>query len=453
MNGIDNQAMDIDLSDIHTQEDDDSDDDSIVVLDVGGRKFKTWRSTLQRIPNTRLAMLNHESKYYNRETGEYFFDRSADCFEYILNFYRTGELHVPFSQCGWSVKLELDFWGINWTDVKRCCWIHFNQTINNKTTLETFDRRVNKPFPDQVTMCNKIWLILDYPASTKPAMVYSILSNLVILASVVIMVVSSYASMRRNPADDELAEFYGINVTQLVANRTKYPLPPGITFRTNKVLIAEYVCLTFFAVEFILRFGSCPNKQRFIVFPLNIIDFFAIVPPIILGIMILAVPNLRFNSTFQRCFRAFEVIRVFRLFRIMRNYRAFRVIMFSLKRALPEIVLLLVVLWIGVIIFGCLIYYAEDQSRFADIFVGMWWALVTITTVGYGDLYPITSFGYCVGSLCAVTSILALSISVTGIVNTFSLYYEHSQTETNAAEVIDREQRERSPYILYLMDV
>uniref|UniRef100_A0A674ECD8 BTB domain-containing protein n=1 Tax=Salmo trutta TaxID=8032 RepID=A0A674ECD8_SALTR len=74
--------------------------DELIVLNVSGRRFETWRNTLDRYPDTLLGSSEKEF-FYNEETKEYFFDRDADVFRAVLNFYRTGKLHYPRSD-GWK---------------------------------------------------------------------------------------------------------------------------------------------------------------------------------------------------------------------------------------------------------------------------------------------------------------------------------------------------------------
>ena len=84
-----------------------------VVINVGGQRFTTLKSTLQNIPNTRLSRLSEQGVFFDRTNKEYFFDRNPRCFESILDFYRTGNLHFMHGLCGPSIKQELEFWQIN----------------------------------------------------------------------------------------------------------------------------------------------------------------------------------------------------------------------------------------------------------------------------------------------------------------------------------------------------
>ena len=89
---------------------------------------------------------------------------------------------------------------------------------------------------------------------------------------------------------------------------------------------------------------------------------------------------------------------------------------------------------ISVLIFACLIYYAEmveedPKNDFKNIPLGFWWAVVTMTTLGYGDMIPRTGLGYLVGGLCALSGVLVIALPVPVIVNNFALYYSHAQAK------------------------
>lgn len=110
-----------------------------VIINVGGTRFETYRSTLKNIPDTRLAWIT-ESKADNPDydplSGEYFFDRHPSMFLMILNYYRTGKLHTPSDVCGPAFEEELLFWGIDEKQVESCCWGSYSQHRDAQHTLE-----------------------------------------------------------------------------------------------------------------------------------------------------------------------------------------------------------------------------------------------------------------------------------------------------------------------------
>lgn len=96
--------------------------DPKIVIDVGGTIFMTFKSTLERLPNSRLAKLSSSDPEYDPESKQYFFDRNPRIFGHILDLYRTGELHIPHCLCGPYVKQEIKFWGLDEGYISDCCW-------------------------------------------------------------------------------------------------------------------------------------------------------------------------------------------------------------------------------------------------------------------------------------------------------------------------------------------
>ncbi|KIH61171.1 K+ channel tetramerization domain protein, partial [Ancylostoma duodenale] len=85
--------------------------DEKLSINISGRKFETWKNTLEKFPETLLGS-NEKEFFYDEDTGEYFFDRDPDIFRHILTFYRTGKLHYPRHECLVAYDEELSFFGI-----------------------------------------------------------------------------------------------------------------------------------------------------------------------------------------------------------------------------------------------------------------------------------------------------------------------------------------------------
>jgi potassium voltage-gated channel Shaw-related subfamily C protein len=89
------------------------DGENRIILNVGGFRFETYRTTLKKIPATRLSRLTEALANYDPILNEYFFDRHPGVFAQILNYYRTGKLHYPTNVCGPLFEEELEFWGLD----------------------------------------------------------------------------------------------------------------------------------------------------------------------------------------------------------------------------------------------------------------------------------------------------------------------------------------------------
>lgn len=187
---------------------------------------------------------------------------------------------------------------------------------------------------------------------------------------------------------------------------------------------ADIICVAWFTLEFVIRLIFCPKKLQFFKKPMNWIDFGAIVPFYL---------NLFISQSDIKTMvvlRVVRLIRIFRIFKLSRHSYGLQILGHTLKSSFSELFLLAFFLSIGVVIFSSIIYYAEKDrpsTKFTTIPASFWWAVVTMTTLGYGDMTPETWEGKIVGSFCAISGVLMIALPVPVIVSNFSLYYSHAK--------------------------
>ena len=197
------------------------------------------------------------------------------------------------------------------------------------------------------------------------------------------------------------------------------------------LIYLDYICIAYFTLEFFVRVLFCPDKIQFFKALLNWVDLLSILPFYFEEIITTIEENLE-SSAFVQFLDSMRLIRIFRILKLTRHFSGLKIIGHTVRASAKELALLIMFLLISVLIFACLIYYAEslkehDKNSFKTIPVGFWWALVTMTTLGYGDMFPRTGPGYLVGAMCALAGVLVLALPVPIIVNNFSLYYSHAQ--------------------------
>ena len=181
--------------------------------------------------------------------------------------------------------------------------------------------------------------------------------------------------------------------------------------------ISEWMIVGIFTVEYLIYIYLAKNKKRYIFSLFGIVDLLAILPAYLVLFTPLFAPLIGL-----RVLRVLRVIRLLRLFRILKllRYNRSRVD----KNALAYIhwynlEIYFFVLFSVMVIAGTFIYLAESRvvgTPFVDIPAGMWWAIVTITTVGYGDMVPQTFLGRIVAGMTMITglALFALLVSVMG---------------------------------------
>lgn len=190
--------------------------------------------------------------------------------------------------------------------------------------------------------------------------------------------------------------------------------------------LRSYFRLALFQIQ--VRFISSPNKCDFIKSSVNIIDYIATLSFYIDLVL------QRFASHLENAdiLEFFSIIRIMRLFKLTRHSSGLKILIQTFRASAKELTLLVFFLVLGIVIFASLVYYAEriqtnPHNDFNSIPLGLWWALVTMTTVGYGDMVPKTYIGMFVGALCALAGVLTIALPVPVIVSNFAMYYSHTQ--------------------------
>lgn len=201
---------------------------------------------------------------------------------------------------------------------------------------------------------------------------------------------------------------------------------------TDPFFVVETLCIIWFSFELLVRFFACPSKATFSKNIMNIIDIVAIIPYFItLGTELAERQGNGQQAMSLAILRVIRLVRVFRIFKLSRHSKGLQILGQTLKASMRELGLLIFFLFIGVILFSSAVYFAEaddPSSGFSSIPDAFWWAVVTMTTVGYGDMHPITIGGKIVGSLCAIAGVLTIALPVPVIVSNFNYFY-HRETE------------------------
>lgn len=220
------------------------------------------------------------------------------------------------------------------------------------------------------------------------------------------------------------------NTTDYVLDKTK--TEPHIAF-----FYIECICNAWFTFEILVRFLASPNKYEFIKSSVNIIDYIATASFYIDMVL------RKFASHLEKAdiMEFFSIIRIMRLFKLTRHSSGLKILIQTFRASAKELTLLVFFLVLGIVIFASFVYYAERMQTnpyndFKSIPLGLWWALVTMTTVGYGDMVPKTYAGMFVGALCALAGVLTIALPVPVIVSNFAMYYSHTQVSNLSSRII-----------------
>nr|XP_046917387.1 potassium voltage-gated channel protein Shaker-like [Dermatophagoides farinae] len=394
-----------------------------VTINISGLVFETQLRTLQQFPNTLLGDPAKRIRYYDPHTNEYFFDRNRQVFDAILYYYQSGgRLRRPV-----NVPLDIFAEEVKFFELGEAAFNKFRED-------EGFVKEKEKPLPKN-EFKRKIWLLFEYPESSQWARVVAIISVVIIILSILIFCLET------------LPEYKHYKIFNTTTNMTRV-VEDEVPSYTEPFFIIETICIIWFSIEILIRFFACPSKITFLKDIMNAIDFFAIVPYFVtLATMIAKQPeddelqklqmlhgntDSKSQSSSLAILRVIRLVRVFRIFKLSRHSKGLQILGMTLKASMKELALLIFFLLIGVVLFSSAVYYAEadsERSNFKSIPDAFWWAVVTMTTVGYGDMRPVCVWGKFVGSLCAIAGVLTIALPVPVIVSNFNYFYHRENDQ------------------------
>ncbi|KAL3977005.1 mediator of RNA polymerase II transcription subunit 29 [Sarotherodon galilaeus] len=416
-----------------------------VVINISGLRFETQLKTLAQFPATLLGDPRKRMRFFDPLRNEYFFDRNRPSFDAILYYYQSGgRLRRPVNVPVDIFLEEIKFYELG------------EEVIENFKDDEGFIKEEERPLPENEFQ-RQVWLLFEYPESSGPARGIAIVSVLVILISIVIFCMETLPEFREEARtfDEHLAAngtarakkpnpftdpFFILKEDpndriHMVGNTTMFYKANVLT---DPFFVVETLCIIWFSFELIVRFFACPSKAAFFKNMMNSIDIVAIIPYFItLGTELADDQGNREGkgggeqATSLAILRVIRLVRVFRIFKLSRHSKGLQILGQTLKASMRELGLLIFFLFIGVILFSSAVYFAEAEEKdsfFSSIPDAFWWAVVSMTTVGYGDMYPVTIGGKIVGSLCAIAGVLTIALPVPVIVSNFNYFY-HRETE------------------------
>ena len=176
---------------------------------------------------------------------------------------------------------------------------------------------------------------------------------------------------------------------------------------------------------------------------MGFIDLTSLLPDYIHLIMVAIDPTLA-NSSSTKIITILKITRILRIFRLVRHVPGLWILIYTLKASHQELVLVITFLCVGMFICSSLIYYVDDRKTFTSIPHSFWWVLITTTTVGYCDMYPVTEWGYVIGSLTAMSGLLMIGFFVPNLVNNFIMYYQHVQFTLEEEKLMRNTSRKRT---------
>lgn len=304
----------------------------------------------------------------------------------------------------------------------------------NKSLARKTDVYQERP---KLTLPRKLFLVLEDPTYNFIAKLWCILYYVMLAVSLVhfplttltdfIEIRPEYTAMYGNVSFDSL--FTANNDIEPIKLISMYQL-------IMPMKVIDYILRAFFTFDLVIRFVICPYKRRFFRDFHNIIDVFLISVTwchFVVGHM---------NAIYQTHTLAWvlfvvislEGTRTLRALHLAKRFDELKIMYLCIRSNTKELLLFVVVLTTAVFVFGTALFLAENaeayknvqwETVFKNIVVSMWWAVITLTTVGYGDFVPKTPAGMFIASMAALCGVLIIAMPVAIIAGNFSSFYDN----------------------------
>ncbi|WP_103866633.1 ion transporter [Aquimarina sp. I32.4] len=245
----------------------------------------------------------------------------------------------------------------------------------------------------------------------------------------------SYEILEKGASDDRWSRRIDLFIISLIfLNILAIILESVNSLKRDYQLIFDYIeifSIYIFTIEYILRIWSITEKEeysqpiqgrlKYLFSFSSIIDLIAIVPayiPLLIGVD-------------SRVVRGIRLLRLFRILKLSRYNRAFSHIRNVVKSKKEELVISLFAVLTLLVISSSLMYFVENKAQpesFSSIPATMWWGVATLTTVGYGDVYPITGLGKFMAGIMAILGVGLFALPAGILANGFGNTLENKDS-------------------------
>ncbi|CAF3816222.1 unnamed protein product [Rotaria sordida] len=393
-----------------------------IIINVCGQRYETWRTTLELYPDTLLGNEKKRKYYYDKNRKEYFFDRHRGCFEAILYYYQShGRLRRP-------EYIPLDIF------IEEVTFFQLGEQALNQIRKDENIKEVKKVLLPKHPIRRYLWIIMEYPHYSKIAKIVNILSLAVIIISTVTLSIETlpqYADV--DDLNCEKDHNITLTTTSHVNNgadqNSTQPSYVCSSYFASPFFIIQAICIGFFTIEFLVRILSTPSLVNFIKSLMNWIDLMAIIPFFITLAIRLANRHNQMNSRIYvnlRFLTILRVARIFKFYRVFNSMKSFRVLSTAITESLLDFLIMTIILSVFGFLFGTVAYYVENHANsqaFDSIFKAAYWGTITITSVGYGDITPITPIGRIISCLCGLVGAATIGMLVSVLVDRYQRIY------------------------------
>ncbi|KAI7813133.1 hypothetical protein IRJ41_014412, partial [Triplophysa rosa] len=377
-------------------------------LNVGGKSYRITYKMAARYPRTRIGLLATSTDLSSKldlcddyvvKDNEFFFDRDPD-----------GVLRIKEELCPHNFLQEINYWGVRMKYTQRCCRI----LLEEKQDELREELKVQEELEAEVKIEENEEAFRGMFSGKRRWALWNLMENppVFVMVSLVTMTLSTV---------DEMENMSSVN---------------RFSGKTYAELI-ETLCVAFFTMGYLLHLASTPDLRRFGKSTLNAMDLVAILLQLLQFVIERCETggSAKQNSDMEtvgqvskvgQVLRVMRLMRIFRILKLARHSTGMRAFGFPLRQCYQQVGCLFLFIAMGIFTFSAVVYSVEHDvphTKFTSIPVSWWWASVSISTVGYGDMYPETLLGRIFAFGCISFGIILNGLPISILFNKFSDYY------------------------------
>ncbi|KAI0986547.1 hypothetical protein GJ496_011176 [Pomphorhynchus laevis] len=361
--------------------------DDIVCINVGGRMFNTRRSTLNQHPYTLLGSSDIEN-YWNDNLNAYFFDRNDKYFNNILDFYRTGELSVKNTGMLDQLFKDIEFFRLG--SQAAMSLVSDKSNIDNAIILQSTSKYY------------RMWTCLNGRKKTWKSKMCSITRIILIIAFVIV----------------------GLSITNMI-------VPPVNLRDVMYSIIVDIVLTTILFIDVFLQLVMTPSiLSRTWLNSLTSIIFFpvVIIMTILYPILINKIVSDNETANGLVIYFTVQILIVTKIITVtvysLQNEIIIRVLTRSLTMDFIKIAIIIIAIFVVGTLFGTIAFFTQRaNSNLNGIGDGLYWAIITMTTVGYGDITFNSTSGRILSMICSCSGPIITAMLIPVVSNSYYQTY------------------------------
>ena len=228
------------------------------------------------------------------------------------------------------------------------------------------------------------------------------------------------------------------NTAAPISNRTWPPIltggnklikVPNMRIPIFTMFVLEIVTLAFFTFDLMVRLSTCPSLVAYFKSLVNSLDATALICTYLHLVLVLIRKQDMYKNGWIDLLQFIQILRAFRLLRVVKNVRASRVLVHSFRLNIRDLWIICIYIIVCMCLFGSVFYITEGKSNMKSIPRAWYYTIITLTTVGYGDITPRSHLGTVLSCFCAISGLLLFAFTIPILANNFITLYKYAYME------------------------